>query len=372
MLLVGNPENRRLAMFQNALTMLGLPPATVVSYLDLLQRQTNLCAYVTPGMVARLESPGENFEVERELLRLGFADAEAEGCARVDPATLDTMLYDHGRILYLRQWYLGLSRFLRSLRDLPCRFMNAPDDILCMFDKTETHRRCQAAIPVPPSLKPVQNFDELIAAMITAGWNRVFIKSAHGSSASGVGALHKLNDGTMRLVTTTEMVRDTEHLKLYNSLKIRTYTDFHEIARLIDEWCRHRVHVEKWLPKAAQDGYPYDLRIVVIGGEPAHAVVRLGFRGTITNLHLGNRRGDFEQLAEKMGTERLHEIHETCRKVSRLFPDSHVIGVDLLLTPRFREHYVLELNAFGDLLPGLLFRGYDTYGYEIVKWFGSD
>jgi glutathione synthase/RimK-type ligase-like ATP-grasp enzyme len=258
------------------------------------------------------------------------------------------------------------------MRDLPCRFMNAPDDILCMFDKMETHRCCQAAaIPVPASLNPVQNSEELIAAMTATGWNRVFIKANHGSSASGVGAFYRSKDGNMRLVTTTEMVDDSESLKLYNSLKIRTYTNHKDITLLIDEWCRHRVHVEKWLPKAGQDGYPCDLRIVVIGGEPAHTVVRLGLRSPITNLHLGNRRGDFEQLTGTMGTERLDEIHETCRRIARLFSASHVIVVDLLLTPQFRNHYVLELNAVGDLLPGLLFCGYETCGWEILKWFGG-
>ena len=271
MLLVGNPENRRVTMFQDTLLKSGHSSAAVISYLDLLQRRTNLCDILTPGMDVRVESPGENFEVERELLRLGFADAKAEGCVCIDPATLDTMHYDHGRILCHRQWYLGLTRFLRSLRNLPCRFMNAPDDIHCMFDKTETHRRCQASsIPVPPSINSVQSFDELITAMSMAGWDRVFIKLAYGSSASGVGALHRLKDGTMRLATTTEMVCDHEGLKLYNSLKPRTYTNPNDIAKLIDEWCRHYVHVEKWLPKVGQDGYPCDLRIVMIGGEPAH------------------------------------------------------------------------------------------------------
>ena len=373
MFLIGNPENRRVTMFQDALIQQGHPPATLVSYEDLLQDRGLLADVICPSMTVRIESPGENFKVEREMLRLGFELAESENAACINPLALDRLVEDYGRILYPRQWFLGFSQLLRSLRDLTCRFMNAPDEIVCMFDKVETHRRCQAAsIPVPPSLGPVQNFEELLAFMDAADWDRVFTKSAHSSSASCIGAFYRPKNGNMRLVTSTEMLHDSGELKLYNSLNIRTYTDASDIALLVDEWCRHRVHVEKWLPKAGQDGYPCDLRIVVIGGEPAHAVVRLGLRSTITNLHLGNRRGDFKRLTETMGPEKLERVYETCHKVARLFPGSHVIGVDLLFMPHFQHHYVLELNAFGDLLPNLDFRGYDTYGYEIAKWFSGD
>ncbi len=34
-------------------------------------------------------------------------------------------------------------------------------------------------------------------------------------------------------------------------------------------------------------------------------------------------------------------------------------------TPGFRRHYLLEVNAFGDLLPGIVHRGCDTYQAEI-------
>ncbi len=359
-------------MFQDALIKQGRSPATVVSYLDLLERRASLSDYFTPGMAARIESPGENFDVERDLLRRGFEDAESEGSACLDPEAIDRLAYDCGRILYPRQWFLGFKRFLTSLASYPVRWMNAPDEIVTMFDKTETHRRCKvASISVPEAIDGVRTFDELIAVLETLGWNRVFVKLAHSSSASGVGAFYySKRHGTMRLATSTEMVRDDSGgLKLYNSLKIRTYTSYRDIAVLVDEWCRHRVHVEQWLPKAGQDGLPFDLRIVSIGGEPSHSVVRLGRRSPITNLHLGNKRGDFKRLAESMGAEKLNRVHQTCRNVAKLFPGSHTIGIDLLLTPRYQKHFILELNAFGDLLPNVHFHGRDTYEQEIVAWF---
>ncbi len=47
------------------------------------------------------------------------------------------------------------------------------------------------------------------------------------------------------------------------------------------------------------------------------------------------------------------------------FPTSHYAGVDLLFTPSYRHHAVLEINAFGDLLPGILCDGLDTYEAEL-------
>ena len=49
--------------------------------------------------------------------------------------------------------------------------------------------------------------------------------------------------------------------------------------------------VEEWLPKAVFQGKQFDLRVVVIKGVAKHFVVRLG-NSPMTNLHLGNARGD--------------------------------------------------------------------------------
>jgi hypothetical protein len=48
------------------------------------------------------------------------------------------------------------------------------------------------------------------------------------------------------------------------------------------------------------------------------------------------------------------------------FPGSLYAGIDLLVTADFRRHAVLEVNAFGDLLPGVLCGGEDTYALEIA------
>jgi hypothetical protein len=49
----------------------------------------------------------------------------------------------------------------------------------------------------------------------------------------------------------------------------------------------------------------------------------------------------------------------------RCFPGSLYAGIDLLIANGFRKHAILEVNAFGDLLPNVLWNGRDTYTAEI-------
>jgi hypothetical protein len=134
---------------------------------------------------------------------------------------------------------------------------------------------------------------------------------------------------------------------------------------LVEALCRHRVYVEQWLPKAGIADRTFDLRIVVIAGRARHTVVRLS-RHPMTNLHLLGGRGSLEQLLERMGDAAWAAMRRTCEQVMMdCFPESLYAGIDLRIAPDFRRHSVLEVNAFGDLLPEVLSDGGDTYTTEI-------
>lgn len=364
---IGNPENRRVAFFQEALHRFSLPEARILSYEDLLTGRASLESALTPDTVLRIESPGENFAVESLLLKEGRDDAEAEG----SPIAPDDLSFDRGQIVAPRQWYLGFCRVLRRwtglLEAVPDVWvMNAPADIACMFDKVACHARClEGGIAVPPALGPVQNYDELIARMDEAGWDRVFVKLAHGSSASGVVAFHRRGD-EQSAITSAEIVRTGADIRLYNSLRIRRYEREADLRDLINALAAERVHVEQWLPKASlNQGESMDVRVVVIDGEPCHLVVRQG-RSPMTNLHLGNRRGNVSEFLAQLGESRHGEFFETCRRTARLFRSTLYAGLDVLFTPGFRRHAVLEVNAFGDLLPGVTSTGWTTCEAEIA------
>jgi hypothetical protein len=54
------------------------------------------------------------------------------------------------------------------------------------------------------------------------------------------------------------------------------------------------------------------------------------------------------------------------------FPHSLYAGIDLHIAPDFRRHNVLEVNAFGDLLPDVFCDGLDTYETELSVMLNGD
>jgi len=303
-------------------------------------------------------------------LRAG-ADAEDNGeYARLSRQQVDKLQFDRGRILYPHQWYLGFTKALRlieaQLSACPELYlMNSLADIALMFDKPGCQRTLMdQGIPTAKSLGTVRSFAELLERMRESGCSRVFIKLAYGSSASGVVA-YQTNWVRHKAITTVEVQAEKNEVHLYNSRRVRVLTDVHEIARLVDALCRHNVCVEQWLPKAGIAGKTFDLRIVVIAGQAKHAVVRLSSH-PLTNLHLLGGRGSLDHLLERMGRLAWAAARRTCEQVmTKCFPDSLYAGIDLRIAPGFERHSVLEVNAFGDLLPEVFCDGLDTYATEI-------
>jgi len=367
--LVGNPACRRVLLFQDALSRLGLPPPVRVSWLELVTGRANLSQVVQCGDVVRVESPGRDWAVEQALLRLGADAQEDPPYDRLSAREAAALAFERGRIHVPRQWYLGFRHALERLREQlaqcpPHIPMSDPGEIAVMFDKGACHERLQkAGVRVPETLGSPGSFAELRERMVLARCPRVFVKLAHGSSASGVVA-YQSNGDRHQAATTTEVVRIHSELRLYNSRRVRVLTGPAEIAELVDALCRHRVHVERWLPKAGLDGHCFDLRVLSIQGTPRHGVARLS-RSPMTNLHLLNGRAAMERVRERMRPGAWEAVLDTCRRTAAAFPRSLHAGIDLLIGPDFRRHAVGEVNAFGDLLPGIFHQGRDTYTAQI-------
>jgi hypothetical protein len=367
--IVGNPENRRVTLYQRALSSCDEKPAEVLSYHGLLTGYESIDS-IPNGALVRIESPGENFAVEKLLLSAGVAATARENSPFLTKQEIANLDEDHGRILYPRQWYLG---YLQSCEQWVDMLQQRPDvtittscqDLCVLFDKRLTHQRfATSGLSVPNSLGHVGSWDELEAAMRETSQQRVFVKLANSSSASGVVALSICGDKVSAL-TSVELDSRGGETRLYNSLKIRCYRTRDEVRRLIDLLAPHHIQVEQWLPKASLGHRVCDLRIVIIAGEPQQMVVRTS-RSPLTNLHLGNRRGNLEELLAQIPHKRLESIRDDCRRLSSLFKNTMHLGVDILLTPGCRHHYLLEANAFGDLLPGALHQGRNTYEAEIA------
>jgi glutathione synthase/RimK-type ligase-like ATP-grasp enzyme len=369
---IGNLGNRRIEFFQKGLAALRLPAAQVISYSDLLKGVTHLSAHVVEGSIVRLESPERDFELEKALLMLGSETDDTEGYyARISRQAIANLEMDKGLIVFPRQWYLGYHELLKQIKQqlavCPTHIlMNCPDAIALMFDKPACHALLQSkGLSVPPSLPLVNSYAELREQLRQHHWYRVFVKLAHGSSASGVVA-YQTNGLHEQATTTVEMVTDSAgKVKLYNSRRLHTYRNSHEIATLIDALCQHRVQVERWIPKAGLDNQILDLRVVVIAGQVQHVVVRLSAT-TVTNLHLSNKRAGLEILAGRLDPKNWQAARQTCEQVMvQAFPDSLYAGIDLLIASDYKHHAIAEVNAFGDLLYDTWYNKRDTYTAEI-------
>nr|WP_044180725.1 STM4014 family protein [Pirellula staleyi] len=368
-LILGNPQNRRVKLFQAALRASGQQRAAMVSYVDFLRGQVDLVPLLERLAqnrgILRIESPGEDFEVERLLI------------ARGAPATDDIaapsamrLRSDPGRIRYPRQWLAGFSHALDEIQTqlqlLPgLAVQNHPDAIRTLFDKTRCHAHLLAqGVAVPRVLLSIHSYDQLLESMRGAQLSRVFVKLNGGSSSSGVVALSTTGPRPLGL-TSLELVRQRGTARFYNNLRLRHYDREHDLRTILDFLLGQGAHVEEWLPKASQADRNFDLRVVTFAGQACHMVVRTS-RSPLTNLHLGNRRGDLAALRQSAGA-RWKIVPQLCEQAAAAFPAALYVGWDLLVTPGFRRAVILEGNAFGDLLPGVEHHSRSTYQQAIAS-----
>ncbi|ROQ59711.1 glutathione synthase/RimK-type ligase-like ATP-grasp enzyme [Streptomyces sp. 840.1] len=352
---VGNPGNRRVGLFQEAVRAAGLPPARPVSWLDVLDG----AAVFRPGETVRIDSPGEDAEVER-LLR----DVE-------DPTRVE------GSSRWYARFTTAVREVARAAAEAGAVLLDDPGDLAVLFDKRLCHGVLDAAgVPVPasptsgPAAPPVRGWADVRGLMADHRMPRVFVKPAHGSSASGVLAVETAGPGRVRATTSVE--RDGAG-RLHNSLRVRRLTTEGEVAAIVDALAPDGLHVERWLPKASQRGRAADLRVVVVDGRATHAVVRTS-PSPMTNLHLGGVRGDLDEAraATEAAGGSWREALAVCERAGAAFPDTLCVGVDLLPATGWRRFAVGEVNAFGDLLPRLTglpgsgAEGLDTYAAQVA------
>jgi glutathione synthase/RimK-type ligase-like ATP-grasp enzyme len=353
MVLVGQPDHRRTHLLQAALRRRGLAPARVVDYTALLTDPKRLAGALTNGVKIKLDSPGESTALHDALLQRGWACAGEPG---VPPTPLA-----HGELAHQHLWYAGFSDLLKTLHRVAddVQWLNPPEDILRMCDKWRCQQDFSAAgVATPPLLGLIDGYDDLRRLSEQNACDRIFVKARYGSSAAGVFAYRRHRDGREVVYANTELVETANGPHLFNTLAPQRYTDSRSIAALIDTLAMQGAYAERWIAKPRAPGHighHFDLRVVAFDGEPRQRVARIADR-PMTNLHLGNLRGDPVALLDTTG---ITAIEDCVRKAADAFPKSKMIGFDLI--PVRGTCRVLEANAFGDLLPGLRWLGADAY-----------
>ena len=167
------------------------------------------------------------------------------------------------------------------------------------------------------------------------------------------------------MTTSIELVTHNKSFKYFNSLKIRHYRDEFSIRNIINYLFSIGAYCEPWIPKARVGNLSYDLRIMTIGSAPSFSLARMS-KQPITNLHLGNQRCDIHALG--LLSDDIDNINHTISKAALCFPETTTIGWDLLLTAKNKTPYIIEGNAFGDLILDAYNEQGDPYDNQVIHW----
>lgn len=346
---IANPDSLRQQAFATALDAFCSAhrlriESVVVPWRDIVPRLghlDDLTEFDRPAVV-RLESPGRDWDVARQLIQTGDPDG--------DYLALE---YRKGWLAHPRLFYSGFVRVLEGLRrsfaDRPHLHLCAdPRDIAEMFDKNATCARLAAAdIPVPPTLSRVAASPAgLIEELRQRRWTTAYVKQNTGSSASAIAVL-RANEphpwATSSLIPLSDGFYSTRRLARLTGQHLDSVLNF----LLAEDVC-----VQQGIRMAQIDGQNFDVRVVVIRGKVAFTIFRLS-HNPMTNLHLGGQRGDVAACRAAIPTRAWLDGLDHCVEAARLYR-SDMVGIDLLFESGYGRHYLLEVNAFGDFFPNLI------------------
>src|SRR5206468_141209 len=136
----------------------------------------------------------------------------------------------------------------------------------------------------------------------------------------------------------------------YSTRRLRCYAG-EELDAVLAFLLREGTCVQQGIRMAQIDGQNFDVRVVMIHGEPRFTIFRLS-NNPMTNLHLGGRRGDVQACRAAIPVRAWLDGLDHCVEAARLYR-STLAGIDLLFESGYTRHFILEVNAFGDFFPNL-------------------
>lgn len=313
----------------------GMSAGRLLAWRDVVDDPAVVGRSCQTGDLLRVDSPGEDDGVWARLsgLPIGDPTERRPGAA----------------------WFAGLRRILTAIDDgLPAGVTRThPAETVCaMTDKLVCAARLAAAnVPIPATEAAPTTVEALGARLRTVGWARAFVKPRWGSSGAGVCAVRHAQ-GRWLVTSPARIVAR----RVINHKRLFTTSDVDEVELLLGPVLADGAVLQRWVPKATTEGGPFDLRVLVVDGRPRHRIARVG-RGPITNLHLDSARMDAAAAMAPYGG--LDGVLDVCARAAAVFPTHTAVGVDVLVDGNGRPA-VVELNAWGDLLPGLLHEGQTT------------
>jgi glutathione synthase/RimK-type ligase-like ATP-grasp enzyme len=352
LVVVASPGDKRLLALTRAMERVPGATLAVVPWGDALRDPALVGRHAQPGDRLRIESPGACEDTWHALARKGgFGGTVPWGQWRPG-----------------RAWFTGLSAALTDAEAAAplLRPTHPADGILAMVDKWRCDARLRAAgVPVPDTWLAPSTATALRAQLEEQQRHAVYVKPRWGSSGAGVLAF-RWTARAEQLTTTARCVDG----RIVNEKRLRTVTDRATIDRLLDAVLSDGAVVQRWIPKAGVAGGPFDARVLVVNGRVGQHIARVG-RGTITNLHLDASRMDLASALAAFGPGAIERVFEVCLRAAACFPGHSAVGVDVMVDPEGRA-FVLECNAWGDYLPGLLVGGLDSYDLQVRDLFAQE
>ena len=349
---IGSPDSRRVKFWEAALQQYNCSHQ-VITYQQIIEG--DFSKIIEPTTI-RLTSTGEDFELEKIIMGMGgYSDAHL-------------LSFQKGLIYPNDSWYKGFCVLLKKIEGFVSKnplvkTINSSAAVELTFHKLKCQQFLnQKNISTPKMiLERVVDYDSLIEKMETENIRQVFIKPYHGSSASGVMALRQ-SKGRQMLYTTIYLQND----KMYNHLKLQKYNSLSEIKTIINKMVPSGLLVEEWIRKKTFQEKSVDFRILVINGKAAFTVPRMSPH-FITNLHLGNEKGNLEEVEKEWGSDVIKKAKDLAVRAVNEIGGLFYAGVDVAISQK-EKPYVLEVNVFGDMLLNISKDGLNTYEYELKEW----
>jgi glutathione synthase/RimK-type ligase-like ATP-grasp enzyme len=348
--IIANPDGKRWQAYERDLLAFWRrrgrePHVTLIPWREAVSRRGRIDDLLEGESLAifRLESPGRDQEVMRLLLEAGDDSAASHQWRTVPIAK--------GVLLRPALLHRGFCRTLQGIRTTldgqpQLQPLACPLAVAELFDKTATsHRLAKAGLPCPASLPASSQPGHLLRELRNQKFKTAYVKINTGSSATGIAVVHALDDPPWAI---TSMLCIGE--QFYNTRKLQKVSGA-RLDEALDFLIREGAFIQEGIPMAQIDGQNFDLRVVVIHGEPAFTVFRLSGL-PMTNLHLGGRRGRWKDCRASIPTRAWLDALEHCVDAAKLYECSSV-GVDLVFERGCARHFILEINAFGDFFPGL-------------------
>ncbi len=297
-----------------------------------------------PGELLRVDSPGDDPALRLTLERLGGGAG----------APLPFGAWRGGRA-----FAAGLDRVLSALPD----GTHPAWSVRMMTDKHAARDHLTAAgLPVPPGDLAPSTPAALRAWLDDRGWSQAFVKPRWGSSGAGIFAWRRAR-GRELARTTLRFVDGVPTL----AKRLHQTADSGEIDALMAPVLADGAIVERWIPKIGAGDRCFDLRVVLIDGEPALRVARLA-AGPITNLHLDARRAD---PADLLPPSTLAAVDDLARRAAAAFPGHRTWGLDVLIDPDHRA-LIGECNAWGDNVRRVRHDGLDAWTLQVRALYPSE